>query len=1818
MANDPAVFTPWFGPQQAVDYFRSLLAEGVSETQVLGTNRYLLDCVHSGGITPKIFAVWLFRAHPRFPSILRDALGDEDSSGVRHAGINVLKCAMKTDHWREKGWDAVGAIAQFSPAAFKKIRRRVSPSLPSAAEAFARYTSPAMLTSREPYESKVYQAGQASIPAIQFTLDLCDHACGESAEADDVHWGTRVRCIDMTLTIARRSKVPFDKILAFLEQVLPDLGHSERTLHDWEHLMHALVEFWVIAAFPDAHLESVSDAPAARRREELHPSRPSKAYKNSLEALLRTAFRTIPKTKLGPCVGVILPKTVAQARLSLLKIICKHLRGLDIDLNQPTPSKNEEQLLPWNSSFLMSLPGQDARWLFERALRLSSTKSLTTSMGLRWPVSGGHFPSFLENIVRVHLESTSKEEANARDSVTYQLIEDFKLKAVKARDPKDRLDWADLTISIAKLSKNVRTLKDAIYWTSRFLRDPFVRPLLVGRIYQADTASVLSCVVSPTLEDLAADVGIADSVIKYLMEQALLALQEPWYKSCQDREFGSLLQLVVCSRINAVKGLCRRGLGSENEIVGTLLDNVVPIMLQYESVGITEGYESLGWGCLSGPLENIGCPQKPNIGVLKLMDSLAQQRDRLWAQQRLLRNPQTANLSEGLPRGLPLQYLFPSKEWTMEVIKSQEVGSFVTKRVTELVFCDVGTVLQKISQEDYRLGPFVDSLEFAISIYIGNGPIEEQGARILEIWRHYSEKIPSSAGHTESFREYLCRLLRSRSLHKAARMIEPPQLPSLDIFQRMSRDSPCFGWEPRLENTHDSSRERWEETLLQHRFFATKQKGSLEALALLFSHPNAWKLPAKSKAFDIWRPKYGPLRLSCQHREALIASALLFLNSLAHNSERLLSGAFPEDTDVLRYPSVHLDYEFLSSIDDQGQATTAAIALLRGLVRVVPSSLLYRLSLSLLETLNELESASPKYALVQRCAFETMTLVRQSDKPELAAILGMKALELFPNASSWHRMAFPSSLAKALSRETAERVMHEFTAYVLTALRKQKEVRSTKSGLINTEKTGIKITTVKMLGTMLAENKFGVSPSFAVCALKDLFEACSHIDVRATVCSALLDILEEYDDADQAYEIFTSLASYAAGPSEINGSKSWLQSEQAKLPRVDSERPLLNLFTETAYHKIPAKYHEQYVHKTLIPLLEESTRQHNLWMRQFLSQLELTAEELSVTDFGPFVPDLIPRVMNMWSPYLPCEFLLKHRAWALAYLDCIKLRNINDKLTEQNRSWGITNAGYHWRSFFDSSAKTKYFRLLSSSLYDKTSPKVVNGITRESVAEEIVACAGIIIRNPFMFMNGHIQVSLGQFTNLLSVLEVTIPERRDEALPIVERIVADVRGLRTEEWNNNPQRSPPVLPSHLQLQTLLLPFPHLYKESSSRYARFTSSVLDLIEECTSSPTCIADRVLLRQAMKKMEKEDARQCALGFGREYESSPNPFVQYLRVWLAQGLVQEQKMVDDGCDTAIREMIFRWKYTGSLILIQYWEMRPFAEQTFGIYELAELIFLQLESPIDLIRAQRVCRTWRGIIQTSHAIQVACWYEPCGTRDTQTRPVSSRQAWRLNPCFNRIGVSISTEGWGEFNLTERIYDIPGSWATMQATQPPCQNMLIECYGDYSHDETLYYLIASMTGSLLMGDVMAVLAECQNRQGYGLDRWAGVEHYTGRLVQWFKDQWSPEDQMVVDIILDDVSTKVVVVSLPFASGEYPAFSLRRVNSSKRFLHEMILHKMVMNDGREYQWGHSKSPFLVNPVCKTGDYKANLLVVREHQEGYLSDYSHVFRLLSDVE
>lgn len=163
-------------------------------------------------------------------------------------------------------------------------------------------------------------------------------------------------------------------------------------------------------------------------------------------------------------------------------------------------------------------------------------------------------------------------------------------------------------------------------------------------------------------------------------------------------------------------------------------------------------------------------------------------------------------------------------------------------------------------------------------------------------------------------------------------------------------------------------------------------------------------------------------------------------------------------------------------------------------------------------------------------------------------------------------------------------------------------------------------------------------------------------------------------------------------------------------------------------------------------------------------------------------------------------------------------------------------------------------------------------------------------------------------------------------------------------------------------------------------------------------------------------------------------------------------------------------------------------------------------------------------------------------------------------------------------------------------------------------DPNRSYFVESVTGCLLLGDVMAVLAECQNRQECDIDRWTGHLHYAGHLcpiLEWRHPELTPiiQPKSALGKLPDNVSIKVAVEP-GWSSGIFPAFSLRCLypraelgkypNGGSRFLHELIVHKMI-HDGVEYKWEpqcFGLIPMEEGPVCNTGKYEANLLAVKE--------------------
>ncbi|PYI03693.1 hypothetical protein BO78DRAFT_431907 [Aspergillus sclerotiicarbonarius CBS 121057] len=1587
----------------AASYFHSLVAANDSESWAAKVNAALLSYVYSGGLIPQIYGVWLTIASERFQSLLRPALLDKTSRGVRLAGISSLRIALKSPAWRTQGWDAVGGASGFKQVfdevsvcevrvlakviggsvtqddvrsqAVEELVNLLIPGLTAdqspiaAGRPLLRALVPLFWGCRDAFLAKALSNSHADeLPVDEILLQLCKcrkdflrrvatsdlsvhphvretllnsdillqitrfsrlyHVPGgypskvpvpgalsfgldfvnsiQSYPPEKYSEETLLECFAATVEGAIRSKADLSDILAFLELIVATKDKLRAIRRYWKPLLTLIVRFWATAAFPGASIKT-DISPAERQRELSHPSRPQATHKTRLEATLievlagiadeispYDTFSYMLRQEFRPYLDSIPP----EARLPLTKLIYRHYCNIGIDLDSPTPSSKETALLPWSAYFVLSLTEADSRRMFQRiqSLRAGGNALEWDTRKDPWVNWEDDLAWFNEKLLEVEWESRNPH--CERSPLAFSVVADCRLRAERAREGKERLDWAIKAIDTALMSRSVFVYGEATQWTSRFAHDPNTRKPLAERMYSEDAALVLSVVelphhLYPSLEKLKEVTGEANSVLAYHVEAALQLLRQPSYKNGQDLGLRQLIRSVVGRRIDKLKRLYYLGVGNEDQLVEVLLESLVPVILDFEKAGICKGRERLGWSGLGGALDNMTCPPRPWKGVLAFLDRLASQRDSLWTKERSQRGPKLATPEDGWPNGLPIQYLLPSEEWTSVALANPGVASFVSAQLEAVVFSDPNTAAHQISDETQLLGLFADSLPFSIRSYVGNG--SHRATRAEHVWKYYSDSIPSSIGHLETLRDWFVDFAQSRGLSKLRKRLCPAPPLSPIVF-----DSSCdyaVEWGPRSTESHET--ECTSVTTLQYRFSASKEDITLEDWADHDLAPEPWKT-TDTDLIELWSSGDNFAAYSLSAREALVASALLFVEEQVEDKQSILCQAFPRSSSYVRYPAVQLSDNFLSAIDDSDMAVDAAFVVLERLRAIVPSSILYTLGNSFQQSLLQLPNSSSKYPLVERCAFRVMQLLQKSDQPMFAVDLGLKVIRELPDASSRHRSALTLPLGRALDHDGAETMLQKFSGFILGSLEKQKAA----------EKSLVKITTVKMLAQLVALSDF-ISTASQINILRSLFEVSKHIDVRVATCKALLHVTATNSGNRAPYQLFKSWTHAAARPNErINTSEEqWLEAERGgDLPEVNEDRPLLKLFTESAPANLPPSYLEDYFQTALMPLVQELGRQHSRWMRAFIRQVGSVPEGPSVENIGPFDHTLTEKLVDAWVLYLPKTFLLEDRVSACAYLFFVEHEAMNDKLNSPDSPWRGTNAASHWSKLFSGNRTLQNRPRLRRFLKGNVKSKIPTGINKQDVMDECFERAAIAIRNPFRF-DEDFYLRVSSRTVARDVDSLDLPNE-PSLYPLGRRIVEYAESLRTEQWVKDPARSPPFLPTPFQMQLFLLPYPHLNPLAEDRYERFADHVIRLIDEHVQTPSCLADGSGLHDALTEdVKKADMCACILAIGQNLRTTPNPFTQYMRVDVAETLLGELERYEWDRNPEVLEMITEWK---------------------------------------------------------------------------------------------------------------------------------------------------------------------------------------------------------------------------------------------------------------------------------------------------------------------
>lgn len=490
---------------ELASHFSSLLeAASISQQDTVTTlHNHILTQVHNGAIPPGIFTVWLPLVLRHDSSLLRPVLLDEESRGVRYAGIKALKRALTGKQWKENGWGAVGGtnglrevfevfgvwesreLARVvgasngtkSPEKAAPIDELIQLMMPSllptsdsdpqtsdqqihwrpllpelvllvqgcSSEFLAKCLSnpnfPSHLTERvvcrlgHNHQDLLRMIAMGSTVVNSQVRELVLRSCLSDLITSDVPWKpehllpavspnvpsgmrffldliyeTRINpppagCLPKnvllghlitTMELATRRKVSFRDILVLLELGISvadtriggsvDLG---------DPLLNTLIHYWALAAFPNANPHKYLDiSPALRGRQLAHPSRPRPEHRDSLEALLIQVVKAIPEHQARPStltrtlyrnlISRFKPEFPAAAKLPLIKLLCRHLPEICIDLDSEEPSENERLHLTWDIEVLNALPCHDAQWLFERAVSIRPVEQVITATISPW------------------------------------------------------------------------------------------------------------------------------------------------------------------------------------------------------------------------------------------------------------------------------------------------------------------------------------------------------------------------------------------------------------------------------------------------------------------------------------------------------------------------------------------------------------------------------------------------------------------------------------------------------------------------------------------------------------------------------------------------------------------------------------------------------------------------------------------------------------------------------------------------------------------------------------------------------------------------------------------------------------------------------------------------------------------------------------------------------------------------------------------------------------------------------------------------------------------------------------------------------------------------------------------------------------------------------------------------------------------------------------------------------------------------------------------------------------------------------------------
>jgi hypothetical protein len=1128
--------------------------------------------------------------------------------------------------------------------------------------------------------------------------------------------------------------------------------------------------------------------------------------------------------------------------------------------------------------------------------------------------------------------------------------------AITSRDKIRRAVSAKEALFTAIASGSLDQYEETLEWTKRFIRDPLTAKAVFSAeaINTTEGVALLSGIPDfsnsgphPSISEIQAQIRRANGFILSALQTAEIAFKEPSFSAPAWSGYKDLVSVVVSMRLErSIRAQKYLGL-SDDQIYDLVWNETLNLALDVEKRYLTPSLEGLFEYEKDGPIsfqKVYDLPdKKPVVGKpwFRFIDNLAQKRDTLWIERRLLKTPAVTRLPEILPHGLPLESMFKDAD----IAKSDASGCtpFLFQRAKSVVFPDPKVALLPIPEDEELYDAvekdFVNIYHVALSLYVNQSPNKMTSLeRKQQAWDYAIEKLSEPRmSRNEALRTWETVFLYAGFSCNAP---ETDSIPTRHgLLPSVINATQAVKWSPDEDFIPLSIVEQRDLSPPAFLDYSTNVHGSrvLKQLTTEFKPPRylAW--------VDMWSWSRKANKLDPSVREGKIVSALLYMERKVKKSSNLLANPFPSEHDM-RYPPVYLSPEFLRRKD---LFLKEALLLLRtNLLQTIPTSLLLRLSEAALVALAKDSEYLSEYVDVQDVAFNLLVALTQSDQPQVAINIVVKTILDNPAASSWHRQLLSKKFLLRLSAPHARQLIIEFADAIVDRLREQaRRHRDQADDTAEvTESAGpyIKITTIKMLAQLLTDPLF-VSQQFALDTLCLLLENCAHIDIKIAILESLFAMLANCSDANLAEQVLQALSTaipIASGLSERDqlSEEEWKAAETDETPPEVMEEGSINAIPSvlgvilkqvSQGSSIPQHYRLEVLRRILLPSVQQSIENNRRWMYIFAAKYEL---DLALLDLPllPVFPYILPEILHSvsWADLPLWVLSLYHRFFMLCHspprqlLDMLKPFTDTKGRKMPDIEHFLAHCGYWTESGHDfvRADATLPDALLNSKApteqlgHEITLPTVLN-YTFEQLKAQIDGQSTLF--DMYMRNFRHLEGRFDWDDKWIWVPDSD--EKKTNSLgqggPAIQRMITYVENQRTLDWQRNADRSPAYLPSMLKYKLWLLPYPPPLETDEvtdpKKIHVFVEALLQHIQTASGMKVYHANFAAIKEGASYVlpyYRADVA-CLLG-ALEEEGDDVSFEKLLCIDIALALFKKAEMPkDDGTVPRVKAVLKSWQ---------------------------------------------------------------------------------------------------------------------------------------------------------------------------------------------------------------------------------------------------------------------------------------------------------------------